>query len=583
MVYRELGHGGFGVVYLVYSQETKEVYAFKTFRDEYLEDAKTRELFRKEANVWVELDRHPCIVRAYFVEEIAGRLYIALEYVAPDEQGLNTLEAYLQRQPPDLAQSLRWGIQFCYGMEHAYSKGLQCHRDIKPANIMITQGMTLKISDFGLAGVLRVSKVARETGVNIHHGKIGLSYSILGDQAIGTPPYMPPEQFSDVASCDQRSDIYAFGVVLYEMATSGEKRRRFPFLASLPKDGSAEEQRRFMNDMCQLHLCAPIPRIDSKIFPIICRCLEKNQSRRYSTFEELRADLEFLLKQQSGETLKPPELAEFEAGEWNNKGTSLVNLRRFNEALDCFNRALEISPQDAKVLVNKGSLLDQLGRYDEGLEFINMALEINPQNATAMVNKGNCLHDLGRISEAVNCYNMALQINPQQEMAWYNKGAILSGLDRFNEAIDCYNNALEINPQNAAAWYNKGASFYWIDRFNEAIDCYNNALKLNPQDAESWEGKGISFGCLDSYKQAIDCFNKALELNPQNAKVWFNKAVTEEKLGVKPDAVASYLKFIDLASACEAAYNRKYVDSTPTEYAEQIFVARQRLGELEKQ
>lgn len=136
------------------------VHAMKTFRDEYLADAQARERFRREASVWVDLERHPYLVRAYFVEEVAGRLFIAMEYIAPDEHGINTLEGYLRQSPPDLAQSLRWAIQFCHGMQYAYSKGIRCHRDIKPANIMIGQDKTVRITDFGLAGALGTAKVA---------------------------------------------------------------------------------------------------------------------------------------------------------------------------------------------------------------------------------------------------------------------------------------------------------------------------------------------------------------------------------------------------------------------------------------
>jgi len=140
-VYGVLGVGGFGIVYLVYSidsQGTGAVYALKTFRDEYLADQKERKRFHQEASVWVELGRHPYLVRANFVLEVTGRLYIGMEYIAPNEQGLNSLEGYLQQRPPDLAQSLRWAIQVCHGMEYACSKGVRAHRDLKPANILIS-------------------------------------------------------------------------------------------------------------------------------------------------------------------------------------------------------------------------------------------------------------------------------------------------------------------------------------------------------------------------------------------------------------------------------------------------------------
>jgi len=141
-VYRIIGKGGFGVVYLVYSIDshgTGEVHALKTFQDQFLVDQEVRKRFHKEASVWVELGRHPYLVHAYFVDEISGRLYIDMEYIAPNKEGLNSLDGYLLLQQPDLAQSLRWAIQICYGMEYAYSKGVRAHRDLKPANIMITQ------------------------------------------------------------------------------------------------------------------------------------------------------------------------------------------------------------------------------------------------------------------------------------------------------------------------------------------------------------------------------------------------------------------------------------------------------------
>jgi len=224
-------------VYLVYSHELGEVYALKTFLDEYLADQEVRKRFHKEASVWVELGRHPYLVRAHFMDDLSGKLYIAMEYIAPNEEGLNTLDDYLQQRPPDLAQSLRWAIQVCHGMEYAYSKGVRAHRDLKPANIMISQDQTAKITDFGLAGVLNEFPAMRAAGLGAQPGRPGLSgLTMLGDN-FGTPTHMPPEQFDNAAGCDERSDIYSFGIVLYQMAAGGYR--------SLPPCAETVQSRRW--------------------------------------------------------------------------------------------------------------------------------------------------------------------------------------------------------------------------------------------------------------------------------------------------------------------------------------------------
>jgi tetratricopeptide (TPR) repeat protein/DNA-binding response OmpR family regulator len=541
-VYDVLGAGGFGVVYLVYSHETKSVYALKTFRDEYLEDTQTRDRFRKEAKVWIDLERHPYIVRAYFVNEISGRLYIGLEYIAKDEHGLNSLEGYLRDNPPDSAQSLRWGIQFCHGMEYAYSKGIRAHRDIKPVNIMVSQDKTIKISDFGLAGVIGTSKAISGMKLGIQKDRIGLSFQTMEGIGLGTLTHMPPEQFTNAASCDERSDIYSFGIVLYQMATSG----KLPFLAQLPRDNSEEESKRFETQMYMLHSKAPLPKVNSPLFPVTQRCLEKESHRRYRSFKELRLDLEKLLKRETGEVLNPPELKKLEAWEWNNKGVSLANLGRYDEALTCCNKVLEIDQRDAEAWNNKGVSLANLGRSDEALTCYNKALEIDQRDAKAWSNKGKSLHNLGRYDEALTCCNKALEIDPRLAEVWNNKGSSLATLGRFDEAILCYNKVLEIDPRDTRVWSNKGLCLFNLGRFDEAIPCYNKVLEIDPRDTISWNNKGFSLYNLRRYNQAIPCYNKALEIDPRDAIAWNNKGNSLYNLGRFDEAILCYNKALEI-------------------------------------
>jgi len=616
-VHDVLGIGGLGIVYLVYSRETKEVYALKTFRDEFIEDRQVRERFRKEAQVWIDLDRHPYLVRAYFIDEVSGRFFIAMEYIASDERGLCSLDDYLKRRPPDLVQTLRWAIQFCYGMEYAYSKGIRAHRDIKPANILIGQDKTIKISDFGLAGVVGASKAKAGVKLDIQKNKLG-AYQTVEGIALGTPPYMAPEQFLNAAACDERSDIYSFGVVLYQMATGGS----LPFFPDLPGNISPEE---IYRTWYLLHSQKPVPKLDSPLFPIIQACLSKMQSKRYSCFGELRKELEALLKRTSGESISPPEPKEFEAWEWNNKGLSLgimghseesirycdralkidplyieawinkgnnldrlerpgeaiqcynkaieidpsrgivwnnkadslMNMGCFKEANHCLDKALEIEPNNIEFLNNKGNLLLKLGQFEQAIVWYDKALEIDPIYANSWNNKAICLAKIGQFEQAILCCNRTLEIDPGCSNAWDTKGFCFYEMGRFEEAVHCLNKEIEIHPEAPQIWSNKGNALLALQRYEEAIRCYDKVLELDPTFIEALNNKGISLGNLKRFEEAQACFTKAIEISPQNTAAWINKGSCLVDRGFYKDAIRYFDRAIEIDSRnIDAFYNK---------------------------
>jgi serine/threonine protein kinase len=412
-----LGKGGFGVVYLVYSHEHKKYYALKTFRDEYLQNAAIRQRFHQEANVWVNLGHHPFLVRAHYVDEVfdvaASRLYIAMEYILPGENGFNTLEQYLQHNPPDLAQSLRWAIQICHGMEYAYSKGVRAHCDLKPANILIDQNKTVKITDFGLASVLGTAGAIPGVKLDIEDGRISLSGQNKEGIGYGTPTHMPPEQFTNAPGCDERSDIYAFGIVLYQMMAGG----KLPFLAPFPRNDSEEGMARFWRSMHALHKGSSVPRLDSPLFPFALHCLEKQPTKRYLSFGQLRSDLEPLLKRLNGESIQPPQLDDPTFWEWYNKGFSFDKLGRTEDAMRCYDKCLDLNPQYADAWHGKGLDFFVLGRDEEAIDCYDKALELDPRKADAWNQKGISLGSLGRFEEAIKCFDKALELNPNYTRA----------------------------------------------------------------------------------------------------------------------------------------------------------------------
>jgi len=552
-IHGTLGKGGFGVVYLAYSRETKQVCALKTFRDELLADAGAREAFKKEALLWVNLEEHPFILAARWVEEVSDRLFVQMDYIAPDSHGRVSLADHLARAggPLDAGRTLEWAIQFCLGMEHAQERGIKCHRDIKPANILITQGGTLKISDFGLAAAAEVAW--RGTGggggsvvTRGPEGNFGLSLmQTEGEARCGTPGYMAPEVYRGEGA-DTRSDIYSFGLVLWQMATGSP---RPPFV--VPYRGDMEL---YLREIYEQQMTSRVPRVDGFSGPALERCLRPKPAERYGSFGELLRMLEPILERKTGKKLEVPQVGEKTADFWNNKGGSLAALGRHEEAISCFDQVLAIDPRYAPVWNNKGVALNALGRREEVINCYDQALAIDPRYAAAWYNKGNALAGFGRREEALACYDQALTIDPRCAEAWLNKGNRLDALGRRHEAINCYDRALAIDPRFGAAWYNKGDALAGLGRREQALGCYDQALAIDSRHAEAWNGKGRWFADLGRHAEGISCYDKALAIDPEEASVWYNKALSEDALRRRREAALSYRKFIELAPPRHAQF-----------------------------
>ncbi len=229
-----LGEGGFGQVFLAFDREVGDVCALKVIGDELEENRHQQDAFRKEALIWLQFDRHANVVAAKAVDVFNGRLFIALEFIPPDETGINSLEKALARRAIGQEQALKWAIEICWGMSFAYSGGLVAHRDLKPANLLIDQHGRVKISDFGLASHVNAESEERES-------------------VSGTPLYMPPEQFISSSECDERSDIYSFGIILFQLAAGGR----------LPFDLPVSTRRDYFAFFRHLHNTFEVPNIQS--------------------------------------------------------------------------------------------------------------------------------------------------------------------------------------------------------------------------------------------------------------------------------------------------------------------------------
>ncbi len=540
--------GGMGVVYICYDHEFREPVALKTFQDRYLESQQMRERFIREAETWVALEKHQNIVRAEWVENIRGKPYIILEYIANPEMGGAGLRRWIRRGI-EVPQVLNFAVQFCDGMGYVHKKVGIVHRDIKPENILVTQDRVVKITDFGLVKTVLAEaagenfvETAREEAVSDR-----VSFTRTG-AIMGTPPYMSPEQCRNAAEVGIRSDIYAFGTVLYEMLTG-----RWVFEATT----SAAFVRCHLSESPPSP-CSVVPGLSRNLEAVVLRCLAKDPGQRYLDFAMLREELAEIYQTLTGEEIAPAVEGEaLEAWEWNNKGSSLVALGYFEEAISCYDHALKLDSGNTKIWDNKGVVLADLGCNEKALACYDRALNINPKDADAWVNKGFSLHALGRYKEALACCDRALSVDSRDVDAWTNKGASLNSLGRYEEAFACHDYALNLNPKDAKTWLNKGNSLHALGRYEEALASYELALDIEPKYDDAWLNKGASLNKLGRYKEAIRCSDRALDINPKNAEAWFNKGIALLDSGQPEEALVCYDCALDIDPGNANAWTQK--------------------------
>jgi serine/threonine protein kinase len=254
-------------------------------------------------------------------------------------------------------------------MEYAYSKGIDAHRDIKPDNIMISADKTVKITDFGLVKVSEGIQL-KEDIVSIGKNPSLSVFQSKGRHICGTLPYMAPEQFDGYA--DKRSDIYAFGIVLYQMVSGG----KLPFVG---RSGQEYEK---------LHRYGRVPSTSSQVSPVLQNCLEKNPSRRYQDFDTIREKLQRLLLKETGEAIISPQDEEFTAQELYNRGLSFWTFCRYQEALPFFDKAIDKKLNEPELYVIKIQSLLKLGKKYEAVScYVETMKETHlPLSSKIMIN-----------------------------------------------------------------------------------------------------------------------------------------------------------------------------------------------------
>jgi serine/threonine-protein kinase len=316
----QLGKGGMGEVYQAKDQKLGREVAIKVLPEEFAKDADRVARFQREAKLLASLN-HSNIAAIHGLEESSGTNFLVLELVEGD-----TLADRIKAAPIPVEESLKLALQIAEALEAAHEKGV-IHRDLKPANIKVTPDGKVKVLDFGLAKAF----AGEQAELNLSNSPTLSNAATQQGVILGTAAYMSPEQAKG-KTVDKRADIWAFGVVLFEMLTGRQLFTEETISETLAAVLMREPDFSILTS--DLH-----PRIRL----LLERCLEKEVKNRYSGISDARVDIQKVSADPKG------VFAQTQA--WKLKPTELPQVIRFSYELpkdqqlgDLFARAIAVSP-----------------------------------------------------------------------------------------------------------------------------------------------------------------------------------------------------------------------------------------------
>jgi len=508
--------GGMGKVILCRSKQNNKYYVLKTFKSEKYNE----KIFKQEIEFTLKLEKHSNIVYTQTAIKEKDKIYMVMELIGKqpknpqkDKWFANTLADKLKGQISP-KQAFIWAIEFCRGMQYLNSIGLKSHQDIKPANIFITEDNHIKIADFGIASFTSKKK------------------DIKG----GSDGYRSPESYKKDTECDIRSDIYSFGIVIYEI-----------FNNVINLTNKIKEIKKYNGKYCN---------------EIIKKCLEDNPNERYQTFVDLEKELTREIKKEVGKDfkVKKSEIKKIKADDSIAKGNGYYIIERYENAIKYYNKAIQLKANSSNAYVNRGLVKRSLGNYKSALADYNRAIKLNPKSASAYNNIGSIKYDKKDYQSAARNFIKAKNLNKNYLDAYYNLGCVYLQLKKYDEAIKNYKKVLSLNFRHYKTYYNVAIIKYNLKQYQYAIKNYKKVIQINPYYLDAYYNLANILLDFKKYDEAIENYNKIIKINPNYWEAYYNMALCYSKLQKYNESISNYNILLTLKPDFMQGYNNKAND-----------------------
>jgi len=515
-IIEELGKGGMGKVYKALDTEIEEKVAVKLINPEIAADANTIRRFKNELKFARKIT-HKNVCRMHDLNEYENIKYITMEYVPGED-----LKSSIRRMGPLTAgKAVFIAKQVCKGLREAHKLGV-VHRDLKPQNIMIDGDGNARIMDFGIARSLKTKGIT-ETGM-----------------MIGTPHYISPEQVTG-KDIDQRSDIYSLGIIIFEMVTG-----RVPFEGETPINIAFMHKTEKAPDARKFNAQVPLD-----LSQLILKCMEKDKKKRYQSTEEILSDLRKIEKEiptTDRVLLKKDQIT----------SRSIAAKRRLKKLL--IPALVIIALAIAGIIIRMYLPLSEVSKpsttpavssekenyfiagreywedknYSEAVNQFEKILELEPENLEALLSLASILKEQGKIDEAIPEYEKVVALNNLDHRAYDKLGEIFEQKQELEKATQYFKKYLDTAPQDS--------DFNRISQKIKDLEAQLQPLEkekekiVKPVEAEKGKvdlspklDRGIEAFNRKDFDQCINQMEEVLKLDPKNTTAQYFLAEAKKK------------------------------------------------------